>query len=77
MCCLASGLEKPLVLLSGHDTTLMPLLRSMDIFNERWPPYCADIAIELYQDETGKKMTRMTKMTKLAVAPMIRQTLNG
>lgn len=46
------GLEKPLVLLSGHDTTLMPLLRSMDIFNERWPPYCADIAIELYQDET-------------------------
>lgn len=34
---------------SAHDTTLMPCLMALGIFDMRWPPYAADLTLELYQ----------------------------
>lgn len=36
------------VLLSGHDSSLVPLLAALDVFDHpEWPPYAADIRVEL------------------------------
>ncbi|XP_025022248.1 lysophosphatidic acid phosphatase type 6 isoform X2 [Python bivittatus] len=39
-----------LILYAVHDITLFPLLMAMGIFNSKWPPYAADVTLELYQD---------------------------
>ena len=43
-----------LFLYSVHDSTLVPLLNSFQAYDRQWPPYCANIAIELWEDKTGK-----------------------
>ncbi|XP_026888373.2 lysophosphatidic acid phosphatase type 6 isoform X1 [Electrophorus electricus] len=39
---------RKLFLYSVHDTTLMPCLIALGVFDMRWPPYAADITLELY-----------------------------
>uniref|UniRef100_H3D8V2 Acid phosphatase 6, lysophosphatidic n=1 Tax=Tetraodon nigroviridis TaxID=99883 RepID=H3D8V2_TETNG len=41
--------SRKLFLYSAHDTTLMPCLMALGIFDMRWPPYAADLTLELYQ----------------------------
>lgn len=36
-------------LYSAHDTTLIPCLMALGVFDMRWPPYAADITLELHQ----------------------------
>lgn len=36
---------------SAHDTTLIPCLMALGIFDMRWPPYAADITLELHQHQ--------------------------
>ena len=38
-------------LYSGHDTTLLPLLHVLDVFDGKWPPFAANITLELYENE--------------------------
>ena len=38
-------------LYSCHDSTLMSLLLVLGCFDDKWPPYAADLAFELYEDE--------------------------
>ncbi|KAL4657003.1 lysophosphatidic acid phosphatase type 6-like [Arapaima gigas] len=45
----SSRSSKKLFLYSVHDTTLIPFLMALGIFDKRWPPYAADITLELYQ----------------------------
>lgn len=40
---------RKLFLYSVHDTTLMPCLMALGVFDMKWPPYAADITLELYQ----------------------------
>uniref|UniRef100_A0A7S3PFY8 Acid phosphatase n=1 Tax=Aplanochytrium stocchinoi TaxID=215587 RepID=A0A7S3PFY8_9STRA len=44
--------EGMLYLTSAHDTTLVPLLITLDLFEEKqkWPGFCSDVAIELWED---------------------------
>lgn len=35
-------------LVSGHDTTVLPLLVALDAYDYKWPPFCACVAVELY-----------------------------
>lgn len=42
-------LNRKLFLYSAHDTTLIPCLMALGIFDMRWPPYAADITLELHQ----------------------------
>ena len=39
-----------LYLFSGHDTTLVPLLRGVGAWSDVWPPYSSDLAFELYEN---------------------------
>lgn len=40
---------RKLILYAVHDVTLFPLLVAMGVFNSKWPPYAADVTLELYQ----------------------------
>ncbi|KAI4896960.1 hypothetical protein NFI96_017926 [Prochilodus magdalenae] len=53
----ASALDKDrkLFLYSVHDTTLMPCLMALGVFDKRWPPYAADITLELHQHRQTKQ----------------------
>ncbi|XP_042282251.1 lysophosphatidic acid phosphatase type 6 isoform X3 [Thunnus maccoyii] len=41
--------NRKLFLYSAHDTTLIPCLMALGIFDMRWPPYAADVTLELHQ----------------------------
>ncbi|XP_066497069.1 lysophosphatidic acid phosphatase type 6 [Hoplias malabaricus] len=41
--------DRKLYLYSVHDTTLMPCLMALGVFDMKWPPYAADITLELHQ----------------------------
>ncbi|KAM7380430.1 hypothetical protein PAMP_003725 [Pampus punctatissimus] len=41
--------NRKLFLYSAHDTTLIPCLMALGIFDMKWPPYAADITLELHQ----------------------------
>ncbi|XP_053242422.1 lysophosphatidic acid phosphatase type 6 [Podarcis raffonei] len=40
---------RKLALYAIHDVTLFPLLLALGVFDSKWPPYAADMTIELYQ----------------------------
>jgi len=50
-----------LKLYSGHDTTLIPLLCAMDVYDGRWPPFAAHVIFELYKhkEEPDRKFVRI------------------
>ncbi|XP_041739170.1 lysophosphatidic acid phosphatase type 6-like isoform X2 [Coregonus clupeaformis] len=47
--------NRKLFLYSAHDTTLIPCLMALGIFDMRWPPYAADITLELHQHRQTKE----------------------
>uniref|UniRef100_A0A8C3R3K1 Lysophosphatidic acid phosphatase type 6 n=1 Tax=Cyanoderma ruficeps TaxID=181631 RepID=A0A8C3R3K1_9PASS len=38
-----------------HDSTLIPLLLALGTFDHKWPPYAADVILELHQDRNSKE----------------------
>ncbi|KAM7031321.1 lysophosphatidic acid phosphatase type 6 [Passerculus sandwichensis] len=52
---------RKLFLYASHDSTLIPLLLALGTFDNKWPPYAADVALELYQHRRTKEwFVRMT-----------------
>ncbi|XP_046903600.1 lysophosphatidic acid phosphatase type 6 [Hypomesus transpacificus] len=47
--------SRKMFMYSAHDTTLMPCLMALGIFDMRWPPYAADITLELHQHQQTKE----------------------
>lgn len=47
--------NRKLFLYSAHDTTLIPCLMALGVFNMKWPPYAADITLELHEHRQTKK----------------------
>jgi hypothetical protein len=39
----------PFALFSGHDSTIMAILASMDVFDEQWPTYASMLIIEIHE----------------------------
>ncbi|NXO24809.1 PPA6 phosphatase, partial [Cisticola juncidis] len=46
---------RKLFLYATHDSTLIPLLLALGTFNHKWPPYAADVTLELYQHRHSKE----------------------
>ncbi|KAF9312711.1 Lysophosphatidic acid phosphatase type 6 [Podila horticola] len=44
---------------SGHDTTLSPLLGMLDSQDVRWPPYAANMLVELWKADSGEHFVRV------------------
>ncbi|KAH8056148.1 acid phosphatase [Aureococcus anophagefferens] len=40
--------------MSGHDTTVKPLLVALDMYDHKWPPFCACVALEVYKTPHGR-----------------------
>lgn len=47
--------NRKLFLYSAHDTTLIPCLMALGVFDMRWPPYAADMTLELHQQQQTNK----------------------
>ncbi|XP_077393058.1 lysophosphatidic acid phosphatase type 6 isoform X1 [Festucalex cinctus] len=47
--------SRKLFLYSAHDTTLIPCLMALGIFDMKWPPYAADITLELHEHRRTKE----------------------
>ncbi|TNN59319.1 Lysophosphatidic acid phosphatase type 6 [Liparis tanakae] len=57
----ASEPDRKLFLYSAHDTTLIPCLMALGIYDMKWPPYAADITLELHQhQETNKPFVKVS-----------------
>jgi len=46
-----SKAERKLYLVSAHDTTVLPLLVAFGVHDGLWPPFCANIAVELWENQ--------------------------
>ncbi|XP_063275433.1 lysophosphatidic acid phosphatase type 6 isoform X2 [Prinia subflava] len=46
---------RKLFLYATHDSTLIPLLLALGTFNHKWPPYAADVTLELYQHRRSRE----------------------
>ncbi|XP_025084161.1 lysophosphatidic acid phosphatase type 6-like isoform X2 [Pomacea canaliculata] len=44
---------------STHDTTMVALLEALGIFNWRWPPFVADLRLELYKSGDDRHWVRV------------------
>lgn len=50
-----SSKTRKLYLYATHDVTLMPILMALGIFDHKWPPFAADLTMELYQHQESKE----------------------
>ena len=41
-----------MMLFSGHDSTLVPVLCALGLYNDEWPPYASYLAIEVAESTT-------------------------
>jgi hypothetical protein len=61
---------KKLYMYSGHDTTVAPILHTLDIFNGIAPPYCSMIIFELFEQE-GLQVKISYKNTTDTAFPLV------
>ena len=56
----AEGRPGPrLRLYSGHDTTILPFLRMLQVDFDTWPPFTANIVLELWKLRSGQAAMRV------------------
>lgn len=48
-------LIRKLILYASHDITLTALLVALGTFDHKWPPYAADMILELYQHQQSEE----------------------
>ncbi|KAM9388512.1 lysophosphatidic acid phosphatase type 6 [Phaethornis superciliosus] len=46
---------RKLFLYASHDITLLPLLVALGTFDGKWPPYAADVSLELYRHRRSRE----------------------
>jgi Histidine phosphatase superfamily (branch 2) len=52
-------------LYSCHDSSLVPLLIAMGCYDNKWPPYTADITFELYEDAERQRWVNVSYCGKV------------
>ena len=73
-----SAAERRLRLTSAHDTTVLPLLIALGIYDGLWPPFCANVAIELWEDQSRSEVSLREAMTRKARERfLVRVVYNG
>ncbi|KAM4731094.1 lysophosphatidic acid phosphatase type 6 [Anableps anableps] len=62
--------NRKLFLYSAHDTTLIPCLMALKIFDMKWPPYAADVTLELHQHrQTGDAFVKVSYIGRDQLIP--------
>ncbi|XP_052789307.1 lysophosphatidic acid phosphatase type 6-like [Mya arenaria] len=49
-----------LYIFSCHDSTLVGLLGTLDVYDFTWPPFGSDVRFELYENRRGQKFVRVS-----------------
>jgi len=51
--------NKKMLIYSGHDSTLVPVLCALGAYNDKWPPYASHLELEIVQHKrTGERFVR-------------------
>ena len=48
-----------------HDTTIIPVLESLGIPCKEWPPFCATIEIDLYENDQDDMFVKVLYCNKV------------
>jgi len=67
--------EPKLSLYCCHDSSIAPLLSAMGCFDNEWPPYVANIAIELYQDVKNQHWIKVKYCDKVKQCILLSRTI--
>jgi len=51
--------KRKVIFYASHDTTIICFLSVLGIFDNLWPPFVANIIVELYKDDNGKRFIRV------------------
>lgn len=57
------------VIYSGHDTTIMPFLSALGVWDGEWASYASIVTMELWEAENGDHYTRMAYNGKELILP--------
>ena len=49
------GKEEQVVVYAGHDSSIVPVLAALGIWEDVWPPYAANVVLELAEKEGGRE----------------------
>lgn len=51
--------DKKMLIYSGHDSTLVPVLCALDCYDDKWPPYASYLSLEIVESKkSGEKFVR-------------------
>lgn len=64
LCCeineaIAGTSKRKAIFYAAHDTTVLCLQKVLGIFDGKWPPYVANVIIEVYKDDDGDHFVRV------------------
>ena len=48
-----------MLLYSGHDCTIIPLLNALHVEVDEWPPFAAFVILELYKRSDGEMFVKL------------------
>lgn len=51
---------------SAHDSTVLPALESLGLDTTEWPPFAADLILELYEDNEKNHFIRVRYIGKVS-----------
>lgn len=75
------GLSKDLKLIvfSGHDTSIAPLLAAFDVLGDEWPPFASNIILELFEEKQSpnKHHVRLIFNGNYMKMPACKSTIDG
>ena len=49
-----------------HDSTIVPLLKSLGIFDGAWPPYCSSVEFDLFENQSVEKFVTVSYCGKVS-----------
>ena len=69
--------KRKLVVFSGHDTVILPLLVLLGVHDDKWPPYASRVIFELWHNANGMKNPKEDEMYPTFQNRYIRILYNG
>ena len=54
---------------SCHDSTLVGLLGTLDVYDFKWPPFGSYVILETYENKEQQKYVRVSYNGKVGISP--------
>ncbi len=67
------GRDAKMLIYSGHDSTLVPLLCALDLYDDTWPPYASFLTLEVAVHKvSGERFVRATYVYQCSIVGILR-----